>query len=285
MEHTEIRGIKITETTYVNPLFATEKKNLYLNSKRLKRSFRYLKKYNIKSIVISEQFFEYDNLEILKKFDCDRITEVSIKKEFDNLNTLNIFKNLQVLTIGEECKNSELDFSEVSKKLKLISVNWSSKFKNFNELSELISCKIWYLKKDDLTILSDFKKLIRLELVNGTVKSLIGIENLSNLKEIHLYYLKYLKNFNGISKNHKNLEVFFTYSIPNIEQISSIGNAENLKVLQISKTNKEYDTFKFLDKLKKLERVKMICEKVSDKDLEPLNRMRDRTTDQLNNIK
>lgn len=285
MEHTEIRGIKITETDYVNPLFATEKKSLYLNSKKLKRSFRYLKKYNIKSIVISEQFFEYDNLEILKKFDCDGITEVSVKRNFNNLNGLNIFKNLLVLTIGEECKNPELDFSHISENLKLISANWSSKFKNFNELSELISCKLWYLKNDDLTILSNLKNLVRLELVNGTVKTLIGIENLSKLKEIHLYYLKYLKSFDGISKSHKNLEIFFTYSIPNIEQISNLGNAENLKVLQISKTNKEYDTFKFLDKLKKLERVKMICEKVSDKDLKPLERMRERTSDQLNNIK
>jgi hypothetical protein len=284
MEHTEIRRIKITESKFVNPLFATEKKNLYLNSKRLKRSFRYLKKYKIKSIVISEEFFEFNDLEILKKFNCDEITEVSIKKNFDNLNTLNIFKNLQVLTIGDECKKAKLDFSLINQ-LKLISANWNLKFENFNELSELISCKLWYFNNDDLTFLSNFKKLIRLELVNGTLKSLNGIENLSNLKEIHLYYLKYLKSFDGISINHKNLEVFFTYSIPNIEQISSLGNAENLKILQISKTKKEYDSFKFLDNLKKLERVKMICEKVSDKDLEPLERMKNRTSDKLNNIK
>ncbi len=168
-----------------------------------------------------------------------------------------LLKDCLSIKLVDSYLSKEFDFSEIVA-LEELDMNWAKGYKNYgsDKLRKLI------LRKCNKTRLSfnSIKKLIVLELIQGSVDSLNGIEVLTDLKALTLYKLK---GFNSEDIKHlyklENLEYLFISSFDQGLDLGEICNAlkylkwiilENCSNLHIEnlQLNKDTPALKILKK-------------------------------------
>ncbi|KPB05721.1 leucine-rich repeat domain-containing protein [Bacillus sp. CHD6a] len=141
-----------------------------------------------------------------------------------DLTPLYSLENLEFLGIDDFAKG-EIDFAKLTK-LKTCLISWSSKYKNFNNQTELKHLVINKYPYENLKEISEMMKLEYLDITSSKLLTLDGIEALETLNVLKLYRCSNLRRLTGIEylPNLKELEVDTCNKLHSVEEIHKMNS-------------------------------------------------------------
>lgn len=186
-----------------------------------------------------------------------------------NLDALPNFTLLQLLVIAGT--TSPVDLSNFNSLVDL-SIDWNKKIILPISVDSLRSLRIDKLGTENLSIVSRYEKLTFLELVQGKITSLDGIELLSSIEKINLHYMSKLTSLEAIAKTP--VKEIFIDKCPKITNLECVSNCQNLVNLGYH-SSADLQSIHFINKCKKLESFRFVDVDVLDGDMTPLMQLKD----------
>lgn len=183
--------------------------------------------------------------------------DVSILREFPQLRFLTLSGSKQTLDLS--C------FSEIED----LRMDWHPKVSLLSEgFDRLKSLYLGFYKSKSKTLIDFpfYPNLEEIELNQGNIESILGIEKLHSLKSISLYYLKSLKSVKSIS--NLMVEKLFFQSCKKIEDACDLSESKSLRTLSFVNCG-EIDSIGFVEKIKTLEELRIVKTKIVDNNLDP----------------
>lgn len=224
---------------------------VFITSDKLKENLNALMvEEGINTIRLTTSNYKFDDLDFLSHYDLSFIRAIDILSEsVKNIDGLYSLQNIESIN----SINQDIDYSRFPN-LRTIGGELSLySYKTLSNISTLESIGISNkFKEKDVTIFSENKKLKYLMLRGSKIISLVGLENFKELEYLELFYNKSLISLEGITEVHnKNIKEISIYNAPKLfyvnEYLSKLSNLEHLQL-----ECKKVDSFRFLDKLKKL---------------------------------
>ncbi len=231
----------------------------------LKDGFALFEKYGCKSIGIT--CWQPDTHICFKELPYPYIDEVRILMfDFYQKNcSLNLLtksnkapKSLVELELLSE-KSIKFNQHHLLDKLKILKVQHQKRSESWMEHEGIIDLTILKYRYDNLLPLSKMKSLKRLKIVQGSIKSLEGIEKLKNLETLHIYDTRRLTSLDSLLKSSsiKNLIIEAYSKITDWDFLSEMKQLRQLNLTTAS-------SLKFASKLPNL--IFLRSRKVLDKD-------------------
>jgi len=226
---------------------------IHVDSSTLKQALKIVEKYSIKSIRLTPNEYQLDNLDFLNDELFDDLEVFSNGhcpiKDYSGL--VNKFRLKKLMISTDE--NFKLDFTQF-KSLEYLSTDWNNNFNSLKSLENLKWIKIRKFNLDNFKVFSQNRGLQKLETIHGTFQSIEGIEELFELEEINIDSARNLTDLNGICKNHSKLLKVRLHGVPNLNDANALSNAKSLRHLQITRF-KKIKSLDFIDDLYHLETI------------------------------
>lgn len=196
--------------------------------------------------------FNFELLPLLKHVQVLTIMDVVVDQT--DVKYLLTLKKLKRLVLVDSVIKDGFDFSQI-KLLEELDLNWKSYYQFSVELKlkELVLRKI---DSENLLFLSKVSSLEKLEIIQGKLKSIVGIEGLANLQSLTLANLSKLEQIDGLERldqlQHFDLRNFkgsldiSTINIDSIKWINleNVNSTSSLKTLMSSKSLRKVRIFK-----------------------------------------
>jgi hypothetical protein len=167
----------------------------------------------------------------------DRIEKLSINSagicDFDNISAL---KELRYLRIGDGLepakKGQKIDFKAFLK-LEQCQLSWKKYFTPaLLDCPKLRSLTLWHCPAKDLELLSSATQLTTLDLIQGSLVDLRGIEHMQSLRNLTLANLRNLSDLTAISELH-GLRHLCISACSKVEELTAIYPLYRLEVLHV----------------------------------------------------
>lgn len=147
-----------------------------------------------------------------------------------------------------------VDFRKLPK-LRKLKVLWDRSRKTCN----LANPNLEYLQVDtfgdkDLSVFSELSKLVSLDIRQGSLQSLSGIENLHSLRSLYLIRLRNFIDISGLEACG-GLEVLDCRFLPKLSDVEAVRMLARLKSLELDAENASLSDLKFLGSMPDLERL------------------------------
>lgn len=263
-------GLTFFTDTDENPDFIVYEKNSYSDKSVL--IDEYIRTNNYRKVIIQNNENIVSNIEALVKFpelEAIRIYFTDKKNKY-NCSIFNNFKNLKSLSC--ELENIELKLP----KLKTLSVSYGKNVIISPECTELESVCV-HRCKDFKAFWLQIKKIPavkKIEISFCTLPNLSSICEMPLLEELHFAYTKRLEDITGIVQLKKTLKHlwFEEASCKNITNWNPLSELKELQELVIVKA--AISDLHFLEKLHKLNNLRLIETKILTKDLSPLKNIK-----------
>lgn len=233
----------------VNGLFL--RNVVFITSDKLKQNLDALMiEEDINTIRLTSHNYQLDNLDFLKDRDLSFIRSIDILSDsVKNIDGLYCLQNIESIN----SINQNIEYCRFPK-LRSIGGELSSySYKTLSAISSLEAIGISNkFKEKDVTIFSKNKKLKYLMLRGSKITSLKGLENFKELEKLELFHNRSLVSLEGITEEHnKSIKEISIYTAPKLFYVNEyLSKLSNLEYLQLE--CKKLDSFRFLDKLKKL---------------------------------
>lgn len=223
---------------------------VYIDSKKIDNSIRYIIKNKITSIYINKNFgFGLNNLDFLK--DIDFIDDISIESEIKDFSGLNYLVNLKKLSISSMSPIKQiLDFNNFPK-LEFCNIAPNEKVINLNQCNTLITLNLWALKTENLNLIRGLSNLKELCIFNSNLINLKGTEQLNSLNNVTLEGMKNLESIESLLLSKDTLKKLALRKCKKFKQYNVIQEFENLENLSLVDCG-ESQTTSFFKSLKKL---------------------------------
>jgi len=226
--------------------------------------------------------FTDEHVALIEKYKCKSLTFKVIESSgeinsFDSIVELNlhfgdknclvsfpkIHKSIKSLTLTGEVPTTN-NYLKIYPSLKEFEIDYSSNLLHVFCQNKIIDLKINNLKSNNLNLLSEFKKLKRLQLIGGRLDALEGLEELQSLETLMVDGIKKLVSVDAIlrSPTLANISFHNFRTITDWELLAQMKQLENLSFDTI-------DSIGFIEKLPNLEFI--FCKKVLDGDLSPVS--------------
>lgn len=173
----------------------------------------------------------------------DRVGDLTLLDQLPNLRRLNIvnrtasdlsaIKTLRRLRALSLHSNSIVDIDlSAWPMIEELAVTWSRKFDGLASAHNLINLCVWRWKESDLQRLAGAPQLRNLEIIQGSLRSLAGVEHCVHLKELALAYLYKLTDFRAISdlKALRRLQINACKKLNDLTLLSGLPNLEDLDI-------------------------------------------------------
>lgn len=207
---------------------------------------QFMKSKNLKNLAFSYRwgFTNLDMSFLTKVNEQVEIESIYIGNQGTDLSSIQLLKGLISLVCSFEMNNS-FDFKDLNNLTAFTGI-WNNKIKNLDKCTTLKNLRLYYFKNINLECFSMLKNLVKLELFNTNIKSLIGIQNYTSLESIEvanarclvdITNLKHCQKLKRVSlsncKKIKNLD--FLYELEKLEEIflENCGEIESLKPLDL----------------------------------------------------
>jgi hypothetical protein len=224
----------------------------------------------INTIRLTTSNFKLDNLDFLNDYDLSFIQSIDILSDsVKNIEGLYKLKNLESIN----SINKNIDYCKFPK-LKTIGGELSTNsYKTLSDVRTLESISISNrFNENDINVFSKNKNLKYLMLRGSKITSLKGLENFKELEKLELFHNRSLVSLEGITEEHnKSMKEIIIYTAPKLFYVNEyLSKLTNLEYLQLE--CKKVDSFRFLDKLKKLTLLSIHnkLNEVEDEDKTPL---------------
>ena len=224
---------------------------LILDESRIDLIYDYMNNNQLKHVAINTHYFHVTNLDIIRNFTF--INTLIIANNHFDITPINELKSLVELRIGDY--KGSLDFNNLPC-LQILGIAWSTRLKNLQSATTLKWIWLDNFKSDSLDLLKDLNLLKYLSLFKPTIKSLIGIGNISSLEEIYIDTAPFIHSLSGLNANNSNLKVLNIYNALKLTDYTSLGSLISLEKLRITKAG-EIPEISFVQKLPNLKEVKL----------------------------
>ncbi len=219
------------------------------------------------SVIIFPEEENSDYLSFLKSF--EGLTHLRILRDLTNASSLMECKTLEYLQI--ESLQATLDLSQFPK-LREYRGDWSNKLKSVTKIEslEFLLLSGYKPRSKDLTELSELKNLKSLELVQGNMTSLNGIECLSQLIFLGCYYQRNLSDISALAIGNQQLKQVDFESCKKIQDVGQVvSKLPAIEHLSLDKCG-ELDNINFLKTIPSLRRVVIMGMNILNGDLNPI---------------
>jgi len=214
--------------------------------------------------------YKLSNLAFLK--DYPEVIGVAVPyAEKIDLGDLSRLRNLRYLSISGSRQKLDLDIFE---KLEELRVEWHPKLHmppKFTSLRKLL-LRGYKSKTKDLSSLPEIPNLTRLELVQGNLERLEGVQRFSRLQSAEFSYMKNLKDISALRNVGAFTDLRFA-TCKAVEDFSITKSIPNLVALRIIDCG-NLSSITFLNEIPKLEEFRFVKTKIMDGDLSPLLRLK-----------
>ncbi len=234
--------------------------------KRISEISSFIKENNVKSIYFGkDESYECVDLTCLKEW--IQIEIISI-----NTNTISV-KNFPILTNVKELYindyTQEIDFNKFPN-LNKCTLDWTNKLRNLHNCDKLNYLIIWKFKpkEKNLSSLKGLTKLEYLEIHQGNITTLEGIENLISLKELELHYATKLLTLANINQLKKTLNRLFIDNSKKIKDHSIVRELKKIKVLALNDCG-DIKSLEFIKDMPNLQELRFVNSNVIDGNLLP----------------
>lgn len=228
-------------------------KAIYVSSNTINEDMLFLKKNNIKGIIISnDNDYLIDNVNFLKENDfIESITIYAYNKiDYSAIHYLKKLKTLNINTLYRD--NQEINFSSFQN-LKICSFNWRKKIISLFDCHSLETLSIGGFRGESLQQFANLYNLKILRIYKSSIKGIGELNKLSKLDTLDLFGNRKLMNFNNIY-NLISLKHLCIESCKNYTNLDGIEKLKNLESLEVNNC-KEIDSLKPLRELQKLKKV------------------------------
>ena len=207
-------------------------KAIYVSSDTIEEDMLFLKKNNVKGVIISnDNGYKLNHVDFFKTYDFIEIVIISLYLETD-YSAIHYLKKLKVLSLNILCKdNQAIDFS-CFPELVTCCFNWRAKTKFLFECTSLEDLSLSKFKGANLENFKNLENLKWLQIYQSSIENLNGIENLYNLERLDLYGNRKLVSFVGIGHLRvlKQLKVSSCKGLNDLDEFSSLENLEKLEI-------------------------------------------------------
>lgn len=206
------------------------------------------------SIAIEEGNFDYlslntgqwVNFDFLGKY-CDQINRLGVSSSVTTYQGLEKLTKLVEIRL-EDTPNPPLDLL-VFKELQRCYLDWHKRYPPaFFALPKLNEVTLTHYSAKDCSDIAQAHKLIRLDLQQGGIQSLNGIEHLSHLKYLSLAYMRNLQDISAAA-SLRQLEVLHIEKCPKVVDVDFVRGLSNLQTLFIDCGSAGYTDLKWMSKL------------------------------------
>jgi hypothetical protein len=264
----------------------TEHPSIFIEDRNIDLCIQAIEKLDIRTVYLETTDFEYLSHPAFKN-----VTRLSVHGFNIDASPIQQLKNLKHLSLSNynEEKNAHIDFG-CFKNLTYLRCDMPNNYSNFSVLDQLEDLSITGFKETDLSVISKFTKLKKLELINPMVKSFKGIKHIGQVKISEARNLETIEGIEDASDTLTDLDIFFAPKLSNYSpigrlkklqklrirhaaQISDIESFSNLKQLRelTLQTSGKAGSLYFLDELHKLKSVSVDASniKTEEKALKP----------------
>jgi len=243
------------------------KNYLVVKSDNLRETINYINKKDIKQILINDyRGFKEQSVDFLAE--CNQIEDVFLVEGNYDTSGIKYLDNLKSAIIGSAPKHS-VDLSKF-KGLESLSITHHKNWLNLFSCTSLIDLHIWKLPFENLLNFKRLVKLKSLELVQGKVNSLEGIDELS-LTHFEAHKVSSLLDI-GMYKESFSLENFYLYDCKKVQNHEDIAKAVNLKSLRYANCG-IMKSISFIEKMPKLKEFRFPKTLVEDGNLSYLEKI------------
>jgi hypothetical protein len=126
-------------------------------------------------------------------------------------------------------------------------------------LPKLKDLTLRYWTKADCTEIGSLKQLQTLDLRQGVLSRLDGLDNCPDLRTLELSYLPKLVDISRLDHVH-GLEKILIQNCPNIADYAPLTHLTNLRHIHLEKVNAQFRDLKWLAKMERIEKIVLSCE-------------------------
>lgn len=158
-----------------------------------------------------------------------------INRTRDRLSVISELKGLRVLTI-ESDTTAHIDMA-FWPELEELAFTWNGRFCNLDKAARLAILRVWSWKAKNLEMLWGVPQLRALELVQGSLRSLHGIEVCSELETLSLSHLSKLDDFHAIGalKSLRTLTIESCRMLTDLNDLTSLSRLQTLSLTNLRK--------------------------------------------------
>jgi len=243
-------------------------RGLIVDSERLDACVEYINRKGITRVETNDYLsYRRDDVDFLRE--CPSVECVRLVSHVGDLSGLHALSGLRELWISEPGK-AAVDFGRFPE-LRKFRGDWSRKYSGFESCRKLSRLALWKYKpkSKDLTGLACFQRLVSLELVQGSVTALVGIERLRRLQRLELSYLRTLVDIEALREAPRTLRVLRFDRCPNIGSFDAVSSLEQLEELGLSGC-REIESLEIVRPLRRLRHVSFVDTTIRDGDLSVL---------------
>jgi hypothetical protein len=200
--------------------------------------------------VVVSAFKGYKSEDISFVKQLTNLRGLSLNNDKTDTSVINELASLQDLSIAKV--HTPLDFSLLPL-LQVYRGEWSKKLVNLGKSTSLreLCLRGFKPKTADLTDLGALSQLKSLELVQGNISTLAGIEQMAELEFLELCYQRYLTDLSALRNGPVSLNKIRFESCKKITSYAAIAGCKNLTALSIDKSA-AIDDVSFIHELKQL---------------------------------
>jgi len=238
-----------------NFLFFTDKKDidteprLIVDTSRTESIVSYMKKNNLKTIMINSVYFPINDLNFLKLFSF--VERIFITDNNHDITPINELVHLREIRMGAH--KGTIDFNNFLQ-LEKLGIEWSNKLKNLANATNINWLWLDNYKGSSLEEFKNFSKLTYVYLYRSSIRSLKGIEKMYSLNDLNIDTANKLESLEGLSEKLTCLESIYLYAAKQLKNYAPISKLVTLKHLELRKTG-ETTSIEFIKELTHLENV------------------------------
>lgn len=241
---------------------------LVLQTDRIHECLKYIEKNDVKSVMINDNYYFYNDLTILSQL----INLEGLYVTSDRVDTSQISMCNKLKVLRTDILTAKLDLNN----LKGLEVLIIPNYKKISHISSCISIRwiqIFGYDKPDLTELNNLKLIEFLCLNAPQIETLEGVGEMHYINTLELNDAKKLTSLKGLKQSNSKLERLNIWNSKHLSDYTELENVVNIKRLNLRRTGETGDIY-FIDKLTKLESVTLGF-KIINGDLSPLDKVHD----------
>lgn len=233
---------------------------IVVEDQRLVEYENYIQMQKVEGIYLTSLYYSKDDIDFIEKI-AD-LKKLNLSISLRNYEVLYYLDNLEELHL--EDPKGEVDLTRFKKLKRLSLYNVTKHVIGLENCNQLIQVTLWKYKPKliNLEELSSLIRLNNLTLIQGTISSLKGCQNLSDLTKLELTYLSKLTHIDDIVYTEQ-LKVLSFESCKNIDDFTCIKNLEKLSLINCG----EIASLKFISELPNLKLLVFSKTNVVDGDL------------------
>lgn len=237
--------------------------------KQIDACLRYWSEHHEYGIHLSrERGYKSDDIDILAR--CQEVPAVSLQDPVDDPSVLYSLGQLRYLSYSGSTK--PLDLSRL-RQLEMLRADWGPKLINLGECVKLhhLFLRLYKPASRNLEELAHLSHVDDFELVQSTIESLDGIEQLRRLRHAEFHYCTRLRDISAVRGCAATLENLRFGCCKRIEDVEQLCVLKKLRILGFDSCG-EIPTVDFVRHLKRLELLSFVGTKVSDGDFSALTK-------------